>query len=147
LEALHPGALRRIIEKEVRRYWDPDHDDAIEERNRRFSEWLRDITAKATAPHQAEIDTLREQFDVLKAEFEKWREAANPIWQALTTSLAENQPDPEELEWTTDFTADEDPDPLFDSTRSYVEQIDRYKAHQGKRTCRKPYTKRGARKP
>jgi hypothetical protein len=33
--------------------------------------------------------------------------------------------------------SDEDPDPLFDSTRDYVEQIDRFKEHQGKRTERK----------
>jgi hypothetical protein len=33
---------------------------------------------------------------------------------------------------------DEDADPLYDSKRTYVEQIDRYKQHQGKLTTRKP---------
>ena len=37
---------------------------------------------------------------------------------------------------------DEDDDPLFNSTREYVEQVNRYKEHQGKPTesVRKPYT-------
>lgn len=32
---------------------------------------------------------------------------------------------------------DEDPDPLFDSTRSYLEQVDRFKRHQATPTARK----------
>jgi hypothetical protein len=29
LEALHPGLLREIVLGEVRRYWNPDHDDEV----------------------------------------------------------------------------------------------------------------------
>jgi putative molybdopterin biosynthesis protein len=31
LEALHPGELRRILEREIRRYWNPDHDDQVDD--------------------------------------------------------------------------------------------------------------------
>jgi len=37
-------------------------------------------------------------------------------------------------EWPEPADGDEDNDPLYNSTRSYVEQIDRYKRHQGKPT-------------
>jgi hypothetical protein len=40
--------------------------------------------------------------------------------------------------WPLVEAADEHEDPLFDSTRGYVEQMDRYKEHQGKPTRRKP---------
>ena len=47
-------------------------------------------------------------------------------------------PDLSEIEWPEPNEGDEDPDPLFDSLRDYVEQIDVYKAFQGKPTSRKP---------
>jgi hypothetical protein len=40
-------------------------------------------------------------------------------------------------EWPQPSEPKEDPDSLFDSRRSYVEQIDRYKRHQGKPTARR----------
>jgi hypothetical protein len=40
-------------------------------------------------------------------------------------------------EWPEPRDGDEDPDPLFDSIRDYVDQIDRYKEHQGKPTGHK----------
>ena len=42
-----------------------------------------------------------------------------------------------EIEWPEPKEGDEDPNPLFDSRRDYVEQIDVYKAFQGKPTERK----------
>jgi hypothetical protein len=43
------------------------------------------------------------------------------VW---TGDTRDTRPEPDD--------GDEDDDPLFDSTREYVEQIDRYKEHQGK---------------
>jgi predicted nucleic acid-binding Zn ribbon protein len=50
-------------------------------------------------------------------------------------------PDVDAYDWPEPDDGDEDDDPLFDSTREYVEQVDRYKEHQGKPTesTRKPY--------
>ena len=53
----------------------------------------------------------------------------------MSAKLRERQPEPE-IECP-DFDADEDDDPLFDSTREYVEQVDRYKEHQGKPIARR----------
>jgi hypothetical protein len=38
----------------------------------------------------------------------------------------------EAIDWPEPEEGDEDPDPLFDSTRNYMEQLDRYREHQGK---------------
>jgi hypothetical protein len=42
----------------------------------------------------------------------------------------------------------EDPDPVFDSTRGYVEQVDRFERHQGKGIVRRePIRQNGRPKP
>jgi hypothetical protein len=43
---------------------------------------------------------------------------------------------PDSIEWPEPDGGDEDEDPLFDSTRGYVEQIDRFKEYQQKPTER-----------
>jgi hypothetical protein len=57
---------------------------------------------------------------------------------SIEQDLEAEAPDPGDFDWP-------DPpegwdDPLFDTSREYVEQIDRYKEHQGKRIDRKPRT-------
>ena len=58
-----------------------------------------------------------------------------PVWQAMAQKLADEQTEPEIL--CPEFDADEDDDPLFDSTRDYIEQMDSYKAFQDKPTERR----------
>ena len=65
------------------------------------------------------------------------RRTLNRYGKAVQNTLEENCPEFDDIEWCPEFTADEDPDPLFDSQRGYVEQIDRYKRYQGKPTERK----------
>jgi hypothetical protein len=60
----------------------------------------------------------------------------------MSESLDEQTPNLDEIEWPEPDEGDEDLDPLFDSTRDYVEQIDHYKEHQGKPTERRAYASR-----
>jgi hypothetical protein len=46
-------------------------------------------------------------------------------------------PNPDGHDWPEAREANEDDDPLFDSTRDYIEQMDRYKEFQGKPTERR----------
>jgi hypothetical protein len=52
----------------------------------------------------------------------------------LNKNLKSEAPDPTEIDWPEPAEGVEDGDPLFDSTRGYVEQIDRYKKHQDRPT-------------
>ena len=52
-------------------------------------------------------------------------------------NLLPQSPISKSYDWPEPREGDEDDDPLFDSTRDYVEQVDRYKQHQGKPTGRK----------
>jgi hypothetical protein len=64
-------------------------------------------------------------------------ERTKQLYQGIITNLHEAN-DIDDIEWPVPSCGDEDADPLYDSKRTYVEQIDRYKQHQGKLTTRKP---------
>ena len=57
--------------------------------------------------------------------------------------LAAELPEVGTFPWPKPAEADEDPAPLFDSRRDYVEQIGAYKRHQGKPTARRLRRKAG----
>jgi hypothetical protein len=46
--------------------------------------------------------------------------------------MTEDAPDPDGIDWPEPDEGDEDDDPLYESSRDYVEQLDRYREHQGK---------------
>jgi hypothetical protein len=136
LEALHPGLLREIVLGEVRRYWNPDHDDEVSGSCEEVAARCAEVTRNARDDHRREIEALTADWQHIVAEIRGWSDRAKPVWQAITESLEENEPYVDGIE-APPFDADEDPDPLFDSRRSYIEQIDRFKRHQGKPTARK----------
>jgi hypothetical protein len=166
LEALHPGLLRRVLLKEIHRYWDPDHAAKVEETCNDIRVELDKINGKAAG--DPEIGALMTEFDEIKAEhdawcrkteatmkdelaeiskkYEAWIKRTKPVWHATQVKLDENAPNINDLEWAGPGEIDEDGDPLFDSTRGYVEQVDRYKAHQGKSTARLPRSSAASRK-
>jgi hypothetical protein len=62
------------------------------------------------------------------------------VWnefEFVRDELAAQTPDIDAYDWPGPEDAHEDDDPLYDSTRDYVEQVDRFKRHQGKPTTRK----------
>jgi hypothetical protein len=63
----------------------------------------------------------------------KWLPTLAKIKKALNAEA----PNLADVQWPEPKVGDEDPDPLFDSHRAYLVQIDRYKRHQGKPTTRK----------
>jgi hypothetical protein len=136
LEALHPGTLRRILTKEIERYVNPDHDTAVTETCCGIEEQLAEITADAVERHRCELDALSDLYGQVAHDLQALRELAGPMWRTIQRRLDKRQPDLDDIEWCPPFDADDDPDPLYCSSRDYVEQIDRYKQHQDKPTER-----------
>ena len=68
------------------------------------------------------------------------------LQEAIREELEAEAPDVGSINWPEPEQRDEDGDPLFDSNRGYVEQIDRFKLHQGKRTERKIRNDKGKRR-
>lgn len=144
LEALHPGEISRILTDEIERYYDHSLAERVTEAEDDFQGQLDEINDRARQDHQEEFAELRRDYAALvqrfNAETVQIAERFNRVRRAVTELISENIPDPDDYEWPEPDEGDEDPDPLFDSTRDYVTQIDRYKLHQGKPTGRKQYS-------
>jgi hypothetical protein len=142
LEALHPGVFGGIVRKEIERYWNPDHNREVQEQIREFERELNEVQDGVYAGHRDEINAFRAEVTALDRQLQPFnkqaaalRERMKPVWQAMAEELEAEQPEPEIV--CPDFDADEDGNPLFDSTRDYLTQINRYKAFQDKPTERK----------
>jgi hypothetical protein len=159
LEALHPGELRRILKQEILRYHDADLDDRIEEQAQAFNEQLSETRGEVLARHVDELKQIRRDYDDLirranpelkqikdryDESFQDIQDRFDNLQQTIAEELEEEAPEPDAVDWAEPEAGDEDDDPLFDSMRDYVEQIDRFKQHQGKSTTRKARKKMGA---
>jgi hypothetical protein len=160
LQAVRPGELRKIVEREIERYYDASLNRRIRAKASKVNKEIASIEAKIEDEHRDQLDALQsewaeivEECEALAAEMEErredleekieaWKERAIPTCHAMSDSLHEQTPDLNEVEWPEPEEGDEDLDPLFDSTRDYVEQMDRYKEHQGKPTERRAYASR-----
>jgi hypothetical protein len=141
LEALHPGELERILTREIGRYYDADLDDRIEEVAAEVETDIEAINAAVAKKNAKAIATLKAEHKKLAAAVKAYEKKAKPILRKIEKDLEAEAPDAESYDWPEPNEGDEDDDPLFDSTREYLEQVDRYKEHQGKPTesTRKPY--------
>ena len=141
LEALHPGELARILETEILRYYDDTLDDGIEEVVDEVKAELRKINVKVKRKHAKALKTLTAERKKVMAAIRAFEKKAKPVLRKIDRDLEAAAPDVDDFEWPEPRDADEDDDPLFDSTRDYVTQVDRYKKHQDKPIERTTYPK------
>jgi hypothetical protein len=142
LEALHPGVLMEMIEAEIGKYYDSNLDDNIRDVVREAERDIAMINAEVRRRYVDEIAELEAESDSINAEAEEAqrrrteREAAltlraQPLLDKMIEELEEEAPDADNYDWPEPEEADEDFEALFDSTRSYLEQIDHYREHRG----------------
>jgi hypothetical protein len=80
------------------------------------------------AYHEA-IESARERIEAMESEFIEQAESLNAtIYDAMEAAA----PEADDFEWPEPAEGDEADDPLYDSTREYIEQVDRFRKHQGK---------------
>ena len=135
--AIHPGELEKILRAELDRYFDHGLARRGERAARELRAELDRIEADVLAGHADEVGAIRARYAEVLAEIDAIHADAKPLWQAITTALNDAAPDVEDLDWPEPRAGDEDPDPLFDSTRDYVDQIEAYKRFQGQPTERR----------
>jgi hypothetical protein len=139
LEALHPGELQRIVETEISRYHDFDLTSEIAATAADINAELERLNRRARARRRAQIKQLRSEWDQIAKEHQRqiaqWREGAEDVWHDIANELRAGAPD--QIDWPEPAEGDEDDDPLFDSKRDYVEQMDRYKEFQDRPTSRR----------
>jgi predicted nucleic acid-binding Zn ribbon protein len=141
LEALHPGELERILTLEIGRYYDADLDDRISDVAGEVEAELDTINTMVRKRHAKELAALESERKKLAAGIRAFEKKAKPVLRRIEKDLEAEAPDVDAYDWPEPDDGDEDDDPLFDSTRDFIEQTDRYKEHQGKPTesTRKPY--------
>jgi hypothetical protein len=137
LEALHPGELERIVTQEIWRYYDLDLADSVTNIVGDIQANLDEITERVHEQHAEAIAEAEAEREKLQAAIEAYQEKIQPILDAIESDLEDEAPSIEDYDWPEPDEGDEDDDPLFDSTRDYVEQVDRFKDHQGKPTERR----------
>jgi hypothetical protein len=140
LNALHPGELRRIVETAILRYYDVDLGRDTRLARSEFVEHLEALQQSIYSEFP-ELQMLRNEYDALVDEFGPRLQALNDgikhTWRDINRRLEEELPDFEEyLEYNPipecKF-ANELGDGLYNSKRSYLEQLAVYKKFQGKR--------------
>ena len=130
LEALHPGALAKMVTAEIERFIAPDHrrayDQAVSEHRAR----LNHITQQVHDFHVDEVDGLRGEYADLVAQLSDWQSRAETVFEGISERLEGIElPD---FESPSARPPDPPPEPLFSSSRNYLDQIAAYREWQGK---------------
>jgi hypothetical protein len=124
LEALHPGELHKIMTQEIERYYDVDLDENVNNVAAGLDEQVDDANETVHDEFADEIKALETAYTALEV-------IRKQLWEKIENGLNTEEPFIDDTEWPEPCDGDEDDDPLYDSTLSYVDQVDRFKRHQG----------------
>ena len=128
----------KIVRREILRYYDIDLEDNIDAVATDVADELELINERVHEEHAGDIETLRAEHkkccDAMQAALDTFKQNAQPILNSIECDLEADAPGADDYDWPDpeDYEGDEDLDPLYDSTREYLEQIDSYKEFQGK---------------
>ncbi len=136
LEALQPGALQRILRGYIERYYDTDLADRVQGAREQVERELRAMRREVLNRYAGDIAAVREQLDAIRADYAPrmaaYSEQVQALWQAVSADLRAAMPDLDDYPLPDARDADEIGDGLYNSERDYLDQIDAYKAFQGK---------------
>ncbi len=141
LEALHPGELERILRRHIERYFDSDLDDQIREIAAEVDRDLARATQQVLQRHRPTVAKLEAERKKLATAIAASKKRMEPLLARIERDLQQVDIDIDSYPWPEPAEGDEDDDPLFDSSRDYLEQNDRYKKHQGKSISFKRFDK------
>ncbi|ULR43652.1 hypothetical protein [Rhizobium sp. K102] len=134
LEALHPGELARIVENEVCRYIDTTLSSRVFDVSWRHRREIQRVEEKVLKNY--DIAEIQRRYDELKASFnagaEALEEETRELWPQIAEELQASIPafDPEDMPQPRPASPPDEP--LFDSRRPYLDQIDAYRRWQGR---------------
>jgi hypothetical protein len=133
--------LARILEQEIARYYDDDLKQRISDTAAEIHAELDAANTEIYKRHAKAIAALEAERKKVLGAITTFEKKARPVLNKIKKELEAHAPDVDDFDWPEPDEGDEDDDPLFDSTREYLDQIDRYKAHQGKATEAAPRKK------
>lgn len=129
LEALYPGELARLLNTEIDNYLDAGLPERVRLARHEWELPLRRFEYDQRNEHAEEIEDLEIRFASIVEALEEWQESADELWQTLAKDLEEQRPDLSDVKIPCSHASGEtDSLVLFDSRRSYIEQMDVYNA-------------------
>lgn len=138
LEALHPGELKKILNKAIEQYRDSSLCMKAMEAKSVLHRDLESIRENVLAEYEEDIEELQGEYERIAEEFggrvQDLGERIQNLWQAIKEDMERNLPDIDEYPIPEAKEADELPGALFNANRDYLEQIVAYKNFQGKPT-------------
>jgi hypothetical protein len=135
LEALHPGRAETIVRKEISRYIDPTLRQRVKEAEWAFKDRLQGIEEETLAQYEDQIEALREEHDEIDREIRKseparrlkeWKHKVEDVMSDIVGDLEQEQPDLDDQIPGPRPAEEPDEEPLFDSNRDYLAQLDHY---------------------
>lgn len=137
LEALHPGTLRNILAVHLLEYYDTTLQRRVDESRRSLESELYRREDALLDDYDRAVSDLRQAHEEMEAEFtakmNALRERIEPLWDEMRDVLARDMPDAGAFSVPEAQMSAESLTPLFDSQRTYLEQLAAYKHFQGKK--------------
>lgn len=132
LEALHPGKLAEIIEREACRYIDPGLSKRIAAAESDLYQKIVRVEEQVRDDHAAAIEDLSARYEaILNATAELEADSAD-LWTRMMDDLEARCPVVDQSMIPEPREAEPAEDQLYSSERSYLEQLDAYRKWQGK---------------
>ena len=136
LEALHPGVLRTIVRDVVLRYYDEWLDSSGTMNKHGYEDELGVVGRDVVRSYQDELDALEDEHDELERlfgeRFAKYSQAVQELWGRMRLDMEENIPENSMYPVPQGKIAKELDDGLYNSQRSYMEQVKAFKQYQQK---------------
>jgi hypothetical protein len=129
MEALHPGEMARLLSAEIDKFYDPRLNERVWRAKGELRTTLSLIERDTRQEHAEDIAALKADFDEITSKLEGWRDRARGLYSTVAQKLRDREPDVSDVEiprsdapGTTESTV------LYDSKRTYLEQMDHYNA-------------------
>jgi len=129
LEALHPGAMGRILEAEIDNFLDPTLRRRVTAAFNEQSGPIVKIEAEIEAKYADEIEAIESDLSSIDDQLQEVAGRAQELWDKMEEELEENCPDLSEVEIPrSEASGETNKFVLFDSKRDYLAQMDAYNA-------------------
>jgi len=139
LEALYPGLLAQIVENAILRYHDPDLDAKARAARDELERTLAEARQKTIEPFADELTEMGEAFRQAVSEFEAAvsgiQERLNELYPQIVNALESVEVDLDDYPLPEPREAMDFDEPLYDSRRDYLQQLESYKAYKVGTRC------------
>ncbi len=134
LEALYPGELARILQRELSRYYDSSLSTRLFQAKQQIWAQLNEREHAIISQYREEIQAIEEEWqamsDALTTNLSAHMARRTALWHLIQEELEEQQPAISVEDIPEASVVSERDGALYDSTRDYLAQNDIYQAHK-----------------